>query len=167
MKTILAFALAAALAAPVIAAPAAPRVTPQTIDQLSQPLPIPYDTAANAKADVARASALAKRQHKKLLIDLGGNWCLDCRVLAGIMELPELKPFIDKHFVVVKVDIGSYDTNLDIPARYGARYDRGAPAVLIVNPVNNQLVNDGHFLALADARHMTPQALADWLAQWA
>jgi hypothetical protein len=27
-------------------------------------------------------------------------------------------------------------------------------------------VNPGRVSAIQDARHMTPQALADWLAQW-
>jgi len=28
-------------------------------------------------------------------------------------------------------------------------------------------LNPGKITALSDARHMTPQAIADWLAQWA
>jgi hypothetical protein len=28
------------------------------------------------------------------------------------------------------------------------------------------LLDGGHVAALADARSMTPQSLADWLAQW-
>ena len=31
----------------------------------------------------------------------------------------------------------------------------------------DKLVNAGHITALADARSMTPQSLADWLARWA
>ena len=48
---------------------------------------------------------------------------------------------------------------------YYSHYDHGAPAVLIVDPKTNRLVNDGHTLALRGAGHMTPQALADSLAQ--
>lgn len=152
-------------ATPVVAAPA-PKTSLTTIDQLAQPLPLPYDEAADAHAAVARATALAKRQHKLLLIDMGGNWCPDCRVLAGIMAVPEIKTFLDRRYVIVDVDVGRYDKNLDIADRYKAHYDRGAPAVLIVNPKTGRLINDGHTLALRDARHMTPQGLADWLAQW-
>lgn len=167
MKIFAPLALAATmLATPVFAAVPAPRVHAQTIEELPQPLPVPYDTAANAQADVAKARALAKRQHKRLLIDLGGNWCLDCRVLAGIMELPELKPFIARHFVVVKVDIGRYDKNSGIAAHYGIGAPHGAPAILAVDAEHDRLLNRDRLLALADARHMTPQALADWLAQW-
>jgi thiol-disulfide isomerase/thioredoxin len=159
-------ALAVSAAAP--AALPAPRVSIAGIDQLPQPLPYPYDEQADAKAVVAKARTQAKREHKTLLIDLGGNWCGDCRVLAAIMALPDLQPFLDRHFVIAKVDIGRYDKNGDIAAQYGitGRLD-GVPAILVVDPVRNRLVNGGRLFALTDARHMTPQGLADWLAQWA
>ena len=158
---------AVALAAPLAAEAPAPHLSITSIDQLAQPLPYPYDEQADAKAAVARAKAQAKREHKTLLIDLGGNWCGDCRVLAGILDLPELKPYVARHFVVVKVDIGRYDKNGDIAARYGIAKLQGVPAILAVDPVHDRLLNNGRLFALTDARHMNPQALADWLAQWA
>ena len=158
----------ATLAGPACAVPQAPRVSVAGVNDLPQPLPFPYDEQADAQAAVAKARAQAKREHKRLLIDLGGNWCLDCRVLAGIMELPELRPFLNRHFVIVKVNIGRFDTNGAIAAHYGiARRLDGVPAILAVDPVHDRLLNGDKLFALADARHMTPQGLADWLAQWA
>jgi thiol-disulfide isomerase/thioredoxin len=159
-------AIAAFLSLPALAAAPAPRVSAGSLDQLAQPLPLPYDEKADAHAELASAIKQARRHNKLLLIDLGGNWCPDCRVLSGIMALPEVKAFLDKHYVVLEVDIGRYDKNLDIADRFGAHYDKGAPAVLVVEPKTSALKNPGHTLALRDARHMTPQALADWLAQW-
>ena len=103
-----------------------------------------------------------------MLIDLGGNWCLDCRLLAGTIDLPEMKRFVDSKFVVVTVDIGRFDKNGQIATRYGIKGRlKGVPAVLIVDPRSNRLLNAGHETELADARSMGPQALADWLAKWA
>jgi hypothetical protein len=162
------FLALALLASPALAAPAAPRVSAAGVNDLPQPLPFPYDEAADAQAVVAKARAQAVREHKRLLIDLGGNWCLDCRVLAGIMGLPELQPFLAKHFVIAEVNIGRFDKNGEIAAHYGiaGRLD-GVPAVLAVDPVHDRLLNRDKLFALSDARHMTPQGLADWLAQWA
>ena len=165
-RTMLAATALALIAAPAPAAERAPRMT-ATFDQLAKPLPLPYDEAANAEADVAAARAHAIKSHKRLLIDLGGNWCLDCRILAGTMELPQLKAYLTRHFEIVTVDVGRFDRNLQIPARYGITQRlAGVPAVLIVDPRTNRLVNKGRETALADARSMSPQALADWLAQW-
>jgi thiol-disulfide isomerase/thioredoxin len=162
----------AALAAILLAAPAsaapAPRVSITSFAQLKTPLPYPYDETADANRAVADAKAKALASHRLLLIDLGGDWCPDCRILAATMDLPEVKAFVEAHYVVVTVDVGRFDKNLQIPARYGiTKRLEGVPAVLIVDPVSDRLLDGGHIAALADARSMSPQALADWLAQWA
>jgi thiol-disulfide isomerase/thioredoxin len=166
MRAPLVALLSLALAAPVGAA-SAPLVPVASFEQLAKPLPLPYDEQANAQAVVAAAKARARAGHKLLLIDLGGNWCLDCRLLAGTMDIPQLRKFVAAHYEVAVVDVGRFDRNLDIPAHYGIK-DRleGVPSLLIVDPRTDRLVNQGHTAALADARSMTPQALADWLAGW-
>ena len=83
------------------------------------------------------------------------------------MALPSLRAFTDAHYVVVFVDVGRFDRNLQIPARYGiTRRLEGVPSLLIVDPATDRLLDPGQDAALADARHMSPQALADWLARW-
>jgi thiol:disulfide interchange protein len=170
MNRLLAFSLAAAVAtvtiAPAQAAPA-PKLAITSFDQLAQPLPLPYDEQANAKAAVAAAKARAKARHTLLLIDLGGNWCLDCRILAGTIEQPALKSWLAKKYEIVTVDVGRFDKNLDVPAHYGITERlKGVPSVLVVDPKTDRLLNPGKTAALSDARNMTPQGLADWLASW-
>lgn len=146
----------------------APRLPIASFEQLSKPLPLPYDEHADAERAVAAAQAKARQAHKLLLIDLGGNWCLDCRLLAGTMEIAPLKGWLARHYEIVTVDVGRFDKNLQIPARYGAGgRPEGVPAILIVDPRTGKLLNAGKIAALSDARSLTPQALADWLAQWA
>ncbi|MDB5704857.1 MAG: thiol-disulfide isomerase [Sphingomonas bacterium] len=166
MRRLVTALLAFAVAVPAAAA-TAPHVPIATFEQLAKPLPLPYDEQANAQTVVAAAKARAKARHKLLLIDLGGNWCLDCRLLAGTMDLPQLQKFIAANYEVAIVDVGRFNKNLDIPAHYGIK-DRmeGVPSVLIVDPRTDKLINQGRTAALADARSMTPQALADWLAGW-
>ncbi|WP_174297059.1 thioredoxin family protein [Sphingomonas bacterium] len=161
-------ALIAFLAVAAPAATTAPSVAATSFDQLAKPLPLPYDESADADQAVAAAKARALKAHKRLLVDLGGNWCLDCRILAGTMKLPEIAGFVAAHYEVVTVDIGRFDKNGQIAARYGIKGRlAGVPAVLIVDPRTDRLVDAGHETALSDARHMSPQGLADWLAQWA
>ncbi len=83
------------------------------------------------------------------------------------MDLPEVKTFDAAHYEVVTVDVGRFDKIPLIPARYGITQRlEGVPSLLIVDPATDRLIDKGHIAALADARSMTPQALADWLAQW-
>lgn len=162
----LALAAAPMMSAPAMAAPA-PRLPETSFAALPQPLPLPYDEAADAHKDVAAAIARAKKAKKLVLIDLGGNWCPDCRILAGTMALPSLNPWLKKHYELVTVDVGRYTKNLDIGATYGVTRPKGVPALFVVDPKTNKLLNPTTSVtALADARSMTPQSLADWLAQW-
>ncbi len=147
-----------------LAAPA-PKMAITSLSQLATPPQHPYDETADAKAKVAEARARARREGKLLLIDLGGNWCPDCRILAGLMERPELAAFVEAHYVVVFVDVGHMDKNLEIPGRYGVKAVTGVPSLLVIDR-QDRLVNQGHTTALDDARHMTPQAMADYLARW-
>ena len=122
--------VALTLAAPAGAAPA-PKLKIASYAELKTPLPYPYDEKADAMAEVDRALARAKASGKLVLIDLGGNWCGDCRILAATMELPELKAFLARHYEIVNVDVGRFDRNLEVPARYGitSRLE-GVPALL-------------------------------------
>lgn len=168
MRLILSALAALALTAPAAAAVTAPRVKAQSFEQLAKPLPLPYSQTAPAMAAVDKARARAKASGKLLLIDLGGNWCLDCRILAGTMELPEVDAWMKKHYEIVTVDVGRFDKNLDVPARYGfTERLAGVPALLVVDPRTDKLVNVGKTTALSDARSMNPQGLADYLAQFA
>ena len=146
------------------AAAPAPRVHIADTKQLATPLPYPYDEAADANAAVDAAFARAKANGKRVLIDLGGNWCPDCRVLAGVMALSEVKPFLDSHFEIVSVDVGRFDRNLQIPARFNVAKLAGVPWLVIADP-------DGTVAAssyeVTDEHHTTPQAMVDWLARWA
>ena len=161
------FALAAMVAGPRDASAAvAPRLAIASLSDLAVPRQ-PYSADANAEADVAQGIVQARAEHKRLLIDLGGNWCADCRILSGVMQLPAMQSFLDAHFVVVLVDVGRFDRNSEIPARFGIN-DRleGVPSILIVDP-DGQLLDRGQTAALVGAGGMDPQSIANWFARWA
>ncbi|HEY3584774.1 MAG TPA: thioredoxin family protein, partial [Casimicrobiaceae bacterium] len=44
-------------------------------------LPDIFDPARDAAADVARAVAMAKAQGKRVIVDVGGEWCSWCHIL--------------------------------------------------------------------------------------
>jgi thiol-disulfide isomerase/thioredoxin len=138
MKKILFFLLAAT---PALAAVPAPRPSISDFKKLPVVLMQPYDEQANADAAVAAAFARAQKSHKRVLIDLGGNWCVDCIVLANFLKLPEMQRFMDAHYEVATVDVGRFNRNLQIPARFGVTKKlEGVPALLIATP-DGKLVN--------------------------
>jgi thiol:disulfide interchange protein len=162
---IVGMALAALAAMPATAANP-PRITSvSSIDQIWVP-DRPFDENVDADAAVDAALARARGEHKLVLINLGANWCADCRILAGVMALSDLRPFVESHYVVVDVNIGRLNRNLQIPARFGLTgRPEAVPCILIVEP-DGRLLDRDHTEALENMRTLTPQAVADWLAQW-
>jgi thiol:disulfide interchange protein len=163
-RAVLALPLLAFL--PAAAPDGAPRLRIGSIQQLPWPLPAPYDSSTDAHAQVKAALARARRSGKPLLIDFGANWCADCRVLAGVLELREMRSWVARHFELVQVDVGQFDRNLDIPKRFSRTPMQAIPAVFVIDGRTGKLRNPGAELALGDARTMSPQAIADWLAKW-
>ena len=86
---------------------------------------------------------------------------------GGVKLAHALQTFAVDPRGLVAVDVGRFDKNLAIPARYGI-HDRlkGVPALLVVDPKADRLLNAADVSALSDARHMSPQGLADYLARW-
>ena len=154
------------LAVPATAAPA-PKLPYATMAELPIVSMQVYDEKANADQVVDDAFAKAKKNHKLLLIDMGGNWCPDCVVLHNLMLVPAMQKFLAAHYEIAMVDVGKFDRNPQIGARYGYNTRlKGVPTILVVDPATNKVVNGEQVFALSNAGHQTPQDLADYLAKW-
>ena len=113
----------------------------------------PYDETANAKADVQAALKVAKAENKTALIVFGGNWCGDCKVLDMEMHHGDLAKLVKDRLVVVKVDVGRFDKNLDVANQYGKLLKNGVPSVALVR-ADGSVVYQTDGGELADARKM-------------
>jgi thioredoxin 1 len=132
---------------------------------LAQSQPV-YDESADAgceiKAAIARASEKGKRN---IVLVFGANWCKDCRALDARMHSPELAAIIAKNFVVVKVDVGRMDKNVELAEKYGVPVSNGIPALAVLDSRGRLLYaqDQGQF---ADARHMTYENFKAFFEKW-
>ena len=113
----------------------------------------PYNEAADAKADVQAALKTAKAENKATLLVFGGNWCPDCKVLDMEMHQGDLAKLVNEKLVVVKVDVGRFDKNLDVVDRYGKILKKGVPSVALLR-ADGTLAYQTDGGELADARKM-------------
>ena len=74
----------------------------------------PYPPAELAARQVHEAFLTAAKTNRRVLLDFGGNWCPDCRILAGIFAVPSVSQWLDEHFVIVPVNVGHLDTNMEL-----------------------------------------------------
>lgn len=124
-----------------------------------------YDERADAGKAIKAAVAEASRAGKRIVLVFGANWCKDCRALDSQMHKGELASLLEKSFVVVKVDVGRMDRNLDIAKNYGVPVDNGIPALAVLDAKGKLLYaqDQGQF---ASARSMSYESIRAFFEQW-
>jgi thioredoxin 1 len=124
-----------------------------------------YPDPSQARADLAAALKTAASTHRRVLLDFGGNWCGDCQVLDLYMHDSKNQSLVEANFVVVHVNVGHIDANLDLAEKYGVPLHKGVPALAVLSDHGALLYSqkNGEFEAM---RHMESSALTDFLVQW-
>ena len=122
----------------------------------------PYDESAIAGEEIIKALKKAKSNNKYILLQMGGNWCPDCRTLGEYFSRPDIKKWLDERVILVSVDVGEWDRNLDIVEEYGNPISEGIPALVLLNP-DNEVMFSTLAGELASARNMSKNDLVQWL----
>jgi len=124
-----------------------------------------YPDPAQARADLAAALKTAAGTHRRVLLDFGGNWCGDCQVLDLYFHDARNKPILEKNFVLVEINIGNEDANLDIAEKYGVPIKSGVPALAVLSEHGALLYSqkDHQFSAM---RTMQSSAVTEFLVKW-
>ena len=82
-------------------------------------LPSKFDPARDAAADVAHAVAIAKAQGKRVIVDVGGEWCTWCHIMDRFIAANDnVRSLIDAHYVWVKVNYSKQNPNDALLARW-------------------------------------------------
>ncbi len=122
---------------------------------------LPYNEAADAKAEVAHVLVAAKAAHQHVLLVFGANWCDDCRALDAALKRPNQAEWLAATFKVIKVDVGNFDRNLDLVKRYGNPIQNGIPAAVILS-ADDQVLFATRAGELSNARQMNEEGIAQF-----
>lgn len=95
---------------------AAQDATPNTIPY--QPV-TKYDAKRDASKDLQSATAEAGRTQKRVLIEVGGDWCVWCKIMDDFyLSHRDLADLRDANFVVVKIYFGPGNSNAEVFSRF-------------------------------------------------
>lgn len=124
-----------------------------------------YPASSQAKADIAVALKTAAATHKRILLDFGGDWCGDCQVLDIYFHDPKNSSLVKANFVVVHVNVGHFDANLDVAEKYQVPLKKGVPALAVLSEHGKLLFSQqsGQF---EDMRHLQSGSLTEFLVKW-
>ena len=123
--------------------------------------PLPYDEAADAKAQIQQALGTAAADKHAVLVVFGANWCDDCRALDQALKTGRNAELIAREFDVVKVDVGRFNKNLDVAKRFGDPIKKGIPAAVVLS-ADGQVLYATRAGELADARRMSDTGVYDF-----
>ena len=121
-----------------------------------------YSETADPAADIAAAVKAARPAHKRILLEFGGNWCADCQLLDYYYRQSPNAELLAKHYVVVRVDIGHMDHNMDIASRYHVPVAKGVPALAILDSNGKLLYSERD----KEFEHTSPEAITAFLNRW-
>jgi thiol:disulfide interchange protein len=92
----------------------------------------PFDPTRDSNKDLRAAMEQAHREHKNILMDVGGNWCPWCIVLDRTLnEDAELSVLLEKNYVLMHVNFSRENENLDFLAPYPKA--KGYPAWYVLS----------------------------------
>lgn len=122
-----------------------------------------YKADANAAQDIRHALATAVKQHKNVLLDFGGNWCIDCHVLDNAFHQPRIAPLLNSNYIVVHVDVGKYEKNLDLAKKYHVNLEKGVPSLAVLDSLGKVLYGTSDF---ERAHLMSEDDVIQFLDKW-
>jgi len=81
-----------------------------------------YSEAADPEADLARAVQTASAANKRILIEVGGDWCVWCHILdAYLNNDKKVRAEFLKSFVIVRVNFSPEHKNEGFLGKFPAR----------------------------------------------
>lgn len=78
-----------------------------------------YDPARNAEQDINAAVREAGRTGKRIMLEVGGEWCIWCHIMDDFFEKnPELLALREKNFIMLKINFSEENKNEQVLSRY-------------------------------------------------
>ncbi len=124
-----------------------------------------YVPGLNAHTEIADALKLATKEHKRVLVVFGANWCYDCHVLDLAFHRPDVEAVLKPNYEVVHVDVGQGEKNQDLMQQYRVPMAKGIPGIAV-------LASDGKLLysqqggEFEKARVLGPEDIIAFLNKW-
>lgn len=85
----------------------------------AEDLPLKFDPKRDALADVAQATRIAQRDGKRVLVDVGGEWCAWCKIMDRFFASnAQARTLRDRHYVWLKVNWSKENRNEALLSRW-------------------------------------------------
>lgn len=123
-----------------------------------------YDPARDPAADLRQAISEAQASGRRILLEVGGEWCVWCHYLERFLaDHPDLRRRWNEGFVTVKVNYSDENPNEAFLARF-PKVD-GYPHLFVLDR-DGALLHSQNTGDLEEGRSYSPQAVQAFLERW-
>jgi thioredoxin-related protein len=137
------------------------QVVPSTSKPKREPI---YAEESNGKELIAAALKKARRDHKHVLIEWGGNWCGWCYKLHDVFHNDaEVHPIVHEEFVLVLIDSGK---NEDLMLEYGGKDRQYSYPHLTVLDEEGTVLTNHETGSLEEGPKHDPKLVSQFLSKW-
>lgn len=124
-----------------------------------------FDPARDPVADLETAKVEAQRGGKRIILDVGGEWCSWCHLLDAFMEGDsEIRRFRDAHYVWMKVNYSEDNENTAFLSRFPEI--KGYPHLFVLDG-EGQLLHSQFTAELEKGKGYDRAKFFAFLKQWA
>jgi thiol:disulfide interchange protein len=123
-----------------------------------------YDPKRNAEADIQAAVGEAQRTGRRVLIEVGGDWCSWCHKLdAYFTKNPKLTALRDSNFITLKVNWSPQNENKKALSKYPKI--SGYPHIFILD-AQGKLLHSQPTGLLEEGQSYNLKKFTDFLMKW-
>ena len=123
-----------------------------------------YDANRNADKDIKDAIVEAQKANKRILLEVGGSWCIWCRIMDDFFEKEsELKALRDEKFIVVKINYSPENNNQDALSHYPTI--TGYPHIFVLDE-NGKLLHSQNTEQLESGKSYGLEKFSGFLKKW-
>ena len=124
-----------------------------------------YDPKRDAARDIDDAIGEAKRSNRRILLEVGGEWCSWCHILDEFIDKhADLTALRDKNFVTVKINFSDENPNKEVLSRYGEI--NGYPHIFVLAS-DGKLLHSQDTAVFEEGRGYVLERLTTFLTHWA
>jgi thioredoxin 1 len=127
-----------------------------------------YPPPEEARAELHTALARAAKDHKRVIVVFGANWCYDCHVLDAAFHSKEIAPLVNANYHVVHINVGDDgDQNLDLAENYGIPLKQAVriPSLAVLD-ADGKLVFSQKQGEFDDSARIGPADVVEFLNKW-
>lgn len=168
MKRLIQLFVMLCLTTPLLACAALSKIsstaTPAPVKQSTSSAPA-YNPASDPAADLQKAMGVAQKENKRILVEVGGEWCVWCHIMDRFYDShPALLKLREDHYVLLKVNFSEENQNKAFLSQYPAV--PGYPHIFILES-DGTLLHSQNTSELEDGQSYNEKNFTAFLVDWA